>query len=149
MKRFSGVVVAFAFLASMVLSGWGAAPASAAITCRTFPETGKTVCGRFLEYWNANGGLAQQGYPITDEFIEINPTDADPRGIADGDEVIVANDRGWCRLRAVVTDDVLAGVAISPKGRWASRSPGGRNVNWLTSDAVADLAEVAEQVCFG
>jgi hypothetical protein len=75
MKRFSAVVVAFAFLASMMLSGWSASPASAAITCRTFPETGKTVCGRFLEYWNANGGLAQQGLPLTDEFIETNPTD--------------------------------------------------------------------------
>jgi hypothetical protein len=39
-------------------------------TCRTFPETGKTVCGRFLEYWDNNGGLAQQGYPISGEFEE-------------------------------------------------------------------------------
>ena len=39
-------------------------------TCRTFPETGKTVCGRFLEYWDDNGGLAQQGYPISGEFEE-------------------------------------------------------------------------------
>jgi hypothetical protein len=44
-------------------------------TCRTFGETGKRACGRFLEYWIANGGLAQQGYPITDEFEETNPTD--------------------------------------------------------------------------
>jgi hypothetical protein len=39
-------------------------------TCRTFPETGKTVCGRFLEYWDNNGGLAQQGFPISGEFEE-------------------------------------------------------------------------------
>jgi hypothetical protein len=35
---------------------------------------------------------------------------------------------------------VAPGVAVSPKGRWASLSPDGRTVNWLTSDAIADLA---------
>src|SRR4051794_38239045 len=42
---------------------------------QTFPETGKTVSGRFLEYWNANGGLAQQGYPITNTMQEKSDTD--------------------------------------------------------------------------
>ena len=42
---------------------------------QTFPETGKTVKGRFLEYWQQNGGLAQQGYPITDEMQEKSDTD--------------------------------------------------------------------------
>src|SRR5688500_3347270 len=42
---------------------------------RTFPETGKTVKGRFLQYWNENGGLAQQGLPITDEMQERSDTD--------------------------------------------------------------------------
>jgi hypothetical protein len=31
-------------------------------------------------------------------------------------------------------------VAVAPKGRWAQLAPGGRNVNWTTSDALADLA---------
>ena len=43
--------------------------------CRTFPETGKTVCGRFLTYWTANGGLAQQGFPISDTMDERSDTD--------------------------------------------------------------------------
>ncbi|MDQ5822981.1 MAG: hypothetical protein M3441_02080 [Chloroflexota bacterium] len=38
--------------------------------CQTFNETGKTVCGRFLQYWRDNGGLAQQGFPISSEFLE-------------------------------------------------------------------------------
>jgi len=42
---------------------------------RKFPETGKTVKGAFLDYWNRNGGLAQQGYPISDEMQEISDTD--------------------------------------------------------------------------
>ncbi|MDQ5826458.1 MAG: S41 family peptidase [Chloroflexota bacterium] len=50
-------------------------PAEAQNASRTFPETGKTVKGRFLEYWNRNGGLAQQGFPISEEMQEKSPTD--------------------------------------------------------------------------
>ena len=40
-----------------------------------FPATGKTLRGKFLEYWNTHGGLAQQGYPISNEFEEISAVD--------------------------------------------------------------------------
>jgi hypothetical protein len=53
----------------------GSEPQPAPQTSRTFPETGKTVSGRFLEYWNANGGLAQQGFPISEEFQEKSDLD--------------------------------------------------------------------------
>ncbi|HWQ13450.1 MAG TPA: molybdopterin oxidoreductase family protein [Roseiflexaceae bacterium] len=79
---------------------------------------------------------AKEGAP----FVEISPQDAAARGIAHGDEVVVQSARGWCRLRAVVTEDVPPGVAVAPKGQWAQHSPGGRNINWTTSDALADLA---------
>jgi hypothetical protein len=39
-------------------------------SCRWFAETGQALCGIFLDYWLKNGGLAQQGYPISDEFQE-------------------------------------------------------------------------------
>src|SRR5207248_10602523 len=35
-----------------------------------FPETNKTVSGDFLAYWKTHGGLAQQGYPISEEIQE-------------------------------------------------------------------------------
>lgn len=41
-------------------------------TTHTFPETGKTVSGIFLQYWTSHGGVAQQGYPITDEMDLIS-----------------------------------------------------------------------------
>src|SRR5688572_30024931 len=41
-------------------------------SCQTFRETGKSVCGRFLQYWQQNGGLAQQGLPLTGEFVEVS-----------------------------------------------------------------------------
>jgi hypothetical protein len=46
--------------------------------CRTFTETGKTVCGRFLDYWNMHGGLAQQGFPISGEFTEVSDLNGQP-----------------------------------------------------------------------
>src|SRR5205823_499978 len=34
-----------------------------------FPETRHNLGGRFLDYWLANGGLAQFGYPLTEESL--------------------------------------------------------------------------------
>jgi hypothetical protein len=56
----------------------GGAPNQRANTspgARRFPETGKTVGGKFLEYWNNKGGLAQQGLPLSEEFTEVSETD--------------------------------------------------------------------------
>lgn len=43
--------------------------------CRTFPETGKMVCGKFLQYWLAHGGLGQHGFPISSELVEVSELD--------------------------------------------------------------------------
>lgn len=40
-----------------------------------FAATGHTLRGRFLRYWEANGGLPIFGYPITEEFRERSETD--------------------------------------------------------------------------
>lgn len=40
-----------------------------------FNETGHRVGGTFLTYWQTHGGLAQQGYPISDEFTEVSALD--------------------------------------------------------------------------
>ncbi len=42
---------------------------------QTSPQTGKTVRGRFLSYWQQHGGLAQQGFPISNEFSERSDLD--------------------------------------------------------------------------
>src|SRR5205823_12619616 len=49
--------------------------AQAQVGSRIFAETGKTVRGKFLQYWDAHGGLAQQGYPISEEMQERSNTD--------------------------------------------------------------------------
>jgi hypothetical protein len=42
------------------------------------PETGKRLGGKFLQYWRENGGLMQQGHPISDEFTEISALNGKP-----------------------------------------------------------------------
>src|SRR6188474_1819324 len=42
---------------------------------RNFPETGYSVSGSFLKYWQERGGLEQQGYPISDELQEQSSVD--------------------------------------------------------------------------
>ncbi|NHZ71728.1 MAG: molybdopterin-dependent oxidoreductase [Aquificales bacterium] len=79
--------------------------------------------------------LKREGEP----FVEIHPEDAAVRGIENGEMVVVENGRGWCELKAAVTDAVRPGVAASPKGRW-SKLDGGRNINWTTPDALGDMA---------
>ena len=43
-----------------------------------FPETGHSLKGSFLQYWKSHGGLPIYGYPVTEEFTEVNPTDGKP-----------------------------------------------------------------------
>ncbi len=40
-----------------------------------FAETGHTLRGATLRYWNKFGGLAQFGYPLTEEFTETSESD--------------------------------------------------------------------------
>lgn len=87
-------------------------------------------------FGNRAGMLKREGSP----FVEIHPEDAAVYGIEEGEVVEVVNGRGAVRLRAVLTDGVRRGVLVSPKGRWGVNSPDGRQVNWLTSDALGDLA---------
>ena len=60
--------------------GDAGAPGQQASTAnpRFFAETGHTLGGTFRAYWEGHGGLAQQGYPISDEFTEISDLDGTP-----------------------------------------------------------------------
>jgi glucose/arabinose dehydrogenase len=63
-----------AALAALLLGG--PAPAGHAAGDITFPQTGFTLSDAhgFLSYWQAHGGLAQFGYPISAEVVEVSPT---------------------------------------------------------------------------
>ncbi len=51
------------------------AASSAQEAVQYFPETQHLISGRFLQYWNEHGGLAQQGYPLSEQFQEMSNTD--------------------------------------------------------------------------
>jgi uncharacterized repeat protein (TIGR01451 family) len=44
-------------------------------TLRFFAATGHALTGDFEAYWEANGGLAQFGYPLCEPYAERNPAD--------------------------------------------------------------------------
>jgi anaerobic selenocysteine-containing dehydrogenase len=71
--------------------------------------------------------------------LRIHPRDAAQRGIRDGQLVRVSNERGECQLVAEVTDDVRPGVLATTTVWWPTFSPDQRNVNWTTSDRLADF----------
>ncbi|KAF0247469.1 MAG: anaerobic dehydrogenase, partial [bacterium] len=72
-------------------------------------------------------------------MIEISVDDATKRGIETGMQVRVFNDRGELQLKALVSQKVKPGVAISPSVWWHKLSPNGRNVNFTTSQTVTDM----------
>lgn len=69
----------FAALAILLLPIAGGNPVSAQLSQpadrRHFPETGFYVEGLFLNYWEEHGGLPQQGYPISSQFLEMSDLD--------------------------------------------------------------------------
>ena len=78
------------------------------------------------------------------EEVEINPQDAEVRGISDNDKLRVYNERGETLLTARVTDAVLPGVLYTPKGTWLSASKTGQTVNaLLNADIRTDIEDGA------
>ncbi|WP_034521857.1 molybdopterin-containing oxidoreductase family protein [Actinomadura rifamycini] len=75
-----------------------------------------------------SGGLA----------VRLHPDDAAARGLADGQPVRVANDRGGFDAVLRVTDQVRPGVAATSKGHWAKFS-GGSNANAVVAERDTDL----------
>jgi anaerobic selenocysteine-containing dehydrogenase len=70
---------------------------------------------------------------MPEPLVDINPTDAIPRGIKTGDTVIISSPRGSIKMKANVTDTILNGVVSLPH-HW----PGEANVNSLVDDRTLD-----------
>ena len=64
--------------------------------------------------------------------LVISPADASPRGIEDGSQVRVFNDRGAFECAARVSDDARPGVLVAPMGWWNRDYPGGRSAQATT-----------------
>jgi anaerobic selenocysteine-containing dehydrogenase len=73
--------------------------------------------------------------------VALHPDDAAARGLAEGEQALVANETGALRLRVTISEAVPRGVAYSPKGRWPKREPAGANVNALNPGERADMGD--------
>ncbi|MFC2035527.1 molybdopterin-dependent oxidoreductase [Chloroflexota bacterium] len=74
------------------------------------------------------------------QAISINATDAQVRGIKDGDMVKIFNDRGQMIITANVSERIMPGVVSIPQGAWYNPDVNGVDrggcVNILTKDGV-------------
>jgi anaerobic selenocysteine-containing dehydrogenase len=66
--------------------------------------------------------------------VVVSPEDAASRGIEDGAQVRVFNDRGSFSCAARVSDDARAGVLVAPMGWWNADYPEGRSPQATTSE---------------
>ena len=71
--------------------------------------------------------------------FELNAADAAARSIADGDFCRLYNERGETYGYARIIEGMLAGVLGAPKQINGSATPGGANLNALTSQRTADM----------
>lgn len=96
------------------------------------PKTGFTSQSTF-----GNFPWMHQVNPYHGEYLEMNPRDAQARGIKEGGEVEIYNDRGRIRVRALLTEAIKPGVVSRPSGFWDE------NANQLTTDNVGYYGECA------
>ncbi|WP_027794426.1 molybdopterin-containing oxidoreductase family protein [Paraburkholderia acidipaludis] len=84
---------------------------------------------------NVESLRATEGEP----HVDLNAVDAARRGIGNGDEVRVFNDRGALRARARVSERAREGLVVGLSIWWKKLAPDGRNANEVTSQALTDL----------
>ncbi len=84
----------------------------------------------FLNSCYAN--MEKQRKTQGEQFVIINPMDAEARGIRDGDHVKVFNDRGEFEGYARVNQDAPCGVVVATLGYWRQLSRNG-TVNVISS----------------
>ena len=81
----------------------------------------------------------------------INPADAKPRGLADGDEILVFNDRGRVAIKAWVTERIIPGVICIFEGAWYNPDKDGVDrgacANTLTKDAYSGGGAAVLNTC--
>ena len=98
-----------------------------------------TRVGAHSSFANLPEFVAEQREPT----LIVHPDDAASRGIADGAEVRIHNNRGAFRAKAVVSDRARPGVVVAPSIWWRKLSPDGQNANAVTGQALTDMGRAA------
>ncbi len=84
------------------------------------------------------GNLQTQLHHAGEQTVTIHPADAEARGIAEGSEIRVFNDRGDFHALARLSEDTRPGVVVAPMGYWVAGSRNGYTVNAVSPPAFAD-----------
>ena len=71
--------------------------------------------------------------------LQMNPIDAEPRGIAHDDPVRIFNDLGEVQCPVALNRDVRPGTVSLPKGLWRKSTYNGSTTNALVPDSLTDL----------
>jgi anaerobic selenocysteine-containing dehydrogenase len=82
------------------------------------------------------GTQFQEVYGPIPAELTISPADAERLGVEDGDTVVLSNEHGQLKLKALVSDAVREGVVWSPR---QSEDPHGEPQNCLTSSEPQEL----------
>ena len=92
----------------------------------------------FMNSTFANQPGHQKMEAATANRLEMHADDADARGIATGDQIVIENDRASLTMTALVSGRVGQGVVAS-RMQWNKCSPDGTGVNQLTSQRLTDF----------
>jgi anaerobic selenocysteine-containing dehydrogenase len=71
-------------------------------------------------------------------FLQMNPADAEAKGMREGDPVIAFNQLGEVSFILHVSPKVPSGVVVAEGVWWLNHCPGHRSVNALTSQRLTD-----------
>ncbi len=71
-------------------------------------------------------------------FLQMNPADAEAKGLKDGDPVIAFNQLGEVIFVLHVTPKAPRGIVVAEGVWWLEHCPGSRSVNALTSQRLTD-----------
>ena len=74
-------------------------------------------------------------------FLQMNPMDAEVKGMKEGDSVVAFNQLGEVSFTLLVTQKVPSGVVVAEGVWWLNHCPGPRSVNALTSQRLTDQGE--------
>ncbi|APW96335.1 formate dehydrogenase subunit alpha [Halobiforma lacisalsi AJ5] len=97
--------------------------------------------GRVLQHFNSGALTRRSGTLMRlrgEDVVQLHPDDADARGIEDGDEVRLSNERGAVTVAAEVTPSITRGTVFTT---FHYAEP---LINVLTGDALDPVAKIPE-----
>jgi Tat-targeted selenate reductase subunit YnfE/Tat-targeted selenate reductase subunit YnfF len=100
--------------------GYGSTTAEFPLYCSGFHHKSRT---------HSSFGFIEELKQVARQQLWINPVDAGPRGIADGDMCAVKSPAGEIRIEAKVTPRIIPGTVALPQGSWHDADMAGDKVD--------------------